>query len=201
MTGALRCPPFCRNVFYFAAVWPSIVMGFAKFPAVCLPGGRIAGKAIRINNKRRRETTRRSWWHAMSDNNNNDERTSDLTDLTTGEYPCLVEGEAPTPRIATELNGSDLNGTTSELNGRELNGTAHDATDRKNESVKVAFWLSHLESEVTRLQAKWLSIDAEFKTREARIAELHQEIKAREAAIARLTADLEADALVAEGRR
>ena len=47
---------------------------------------------------------------------------------------------------------------------------------------------------MTRLHAKWQSIDAEFKTREARIAELHAEIAAREAAIRRLTADLERDA-------
>ena len=76
----------------------------------------------------------------------------------------------------------------------QLNGTHHPV---EADGEKAAFWLTHLETEVSRLHAKWHSIDAEFKVREARIAELRDEVNGRDATIAKLTADLRngADAL------
>ncbi len=106
-------------------------------------------------------------------NNNNEGSALDITDQPTGEYPALTEGDVPTEPPT------------------ELNGTSHAAPTDKDDSVKAAFWLSHLETEVSRLHAKWHTIDAEFKTREARIAELHAQVAKREATIAQLSADLQ----------
>ena len=101
----------------------------------------------------------------MSNNKNNDDRDLPITDQPTGEYPLLV-----------------------------VNRTAEHAPAERNgpvESAKAAYWLSHLESEINRLHAKWEGIDAEFKAREARIAELQNDVAAREGAISRLTAELQ----------
>ena len=107
----------------------------------------------------------------------NDDPGVEITEQPTGEYLALGDNSnAATPHSA------------------EPSGTARAPAAKQTQSVKAAFWLTHLENEVTRLHAKWQSIDAEFKTREARIAELHAEIASREAAIRRLSADLERDA-------
>src|SRR5262245_33612957 len=105
-------------------------------------------------------------------NNDNEQRGSDITEVPTGEYPALTSVQA-------------CNGTV------ELNGAAHARAAENEDSARAAFWLSHLETEVSRLHAKWQTIDAEFKTREARIAALNQEVTARENAIAALKADLQ----------
>ena len=89
----------------------------------------------------------------------NDDPGVEITEQPTGEYLALGDnGKAATPHSA------------------EPSGTARAPAREETQSVKAAFWLTHLENEVTRLHAKWQSIDAEFKTREARIAELHEEI-------------------------
>ncbi len=112
----------------------------------------------------------------MADHNNKNEGSAlDITDQPTGEYPALTEGELPT------------------VTPTELNGTSHAAPTDKDDSVKAAFWLSHLETEVNRLHSKWQTIDAEFKSREARIAELHAQVAKREATIAKLSADLQCE--------
>ena len=103
--------------------------------------------------------------HAMTKNNHNDDRDLPITDQPTGEYPVLM-----------------------------VNHTTEQSSAERNEpieSVKAAYWLSHLESEVNRLHAKWEGIDAEFKAREAQIAELQNDVEARDGAIARLTAELQ----------
>lgn len=107
-----------------------------------------------------------------------EELNADITDEQTGEYPALA---------ATA----------------ELESAVAAPTEEKTESVKAAFWLTHLETEVSRLHAKWQTIDAEFKTREARIAELHKDVAAREATIGKLNTDLqrEAAALLAADER
>jgi chromosome segregation ATPase len=124
----------------------------------------------------------------MTKKNDNDERGVDITDQPTGEYPALVGNGEPDGELNVDLNGA-------------LNGAAHTSVDESREAAKAAFWLTHLETEVSRLHAKWQTIDAEFKTREARIADLQKEIEAREATIGDLKADLqrEAAALQAAG--
>ena len=101
----------------------------------------------------------------MTKKNEIEERGVDITDLTTGEYPALTETG-------------------------ELYGAVRVSPDETSESARAAFLLTHLETEVSRLHAKWQSIDAEIKAREARIAELHKEVEAREATIDKLDADL-----------
>ena len=102
----------------------------------------------------------------MNKNNHNDDRDLSITDQPTGEYPLLVVDQT-TGQSSAQGNGPI-------------------------ESVKAAYWLSHLESEITRLHAKWEGIDAEFKAREARIAELQNDVEAREGAINRVTAEVAA---------
>jgi chromosome segregation ATPase len=98
----------------------------------------------------------------------------DFTEAITGEYPAIKDGSAePAPH---------LNGTHTTLASPAAAG----------QSEKAAFWLAHLEIEVTRLHAKWNSIDAEFKVRETRIAQLRDELKGRDTAIEKLTADVQA---------
>ncbi len=101
----------------------------------------------------------------MNKNNHNDDLDLPITDQPTGEYPLLVVNQ------------------TTEQSSEQRNGPI--------ESVKAAYWLSHLESEINRLHTKWEGIDAEFKAREARIAELQKDVEAREGAISRLTAELQ----------
>jgi chromosome segregation ATPase len=112
-------------------------------------------------------------------NNIEGDRALDITEIPTGEYPALGED--------AEAN---LNGTA------ELPALARPTPIDKeqDEADKASFWLAHLESEVTRLHAKWQSIDAEFKNREARAAELQREIDARDATIDKLVGDLEREA-------
>jgi chromosome segregation ATPase len=55
----------------------------------------------------------------------------------------------------------------------------------------VSFSLSFLETEVTRLHAKWMRIDAELKIREKRICELKNEIGKRDATTDRLMGEIE----------
>ncbi|HUQ51744.1 MAG TPA: FHA domain-containing protein [Gammaproteobacteria bacterium] len=128
----------------------------------------------------------------MNKNKNKDIEVSgralDITELPTGEYPALSEGD----------------GNTAELPALAQPETQPVAGEKAAaDAEKASFWLAHLESEVTRLHAKWQTIDAEFKSREARAAELQQEIAAREATIAQLNADLQRDAasLEAAGER
>ena len=104
----------------------------------------------------------------------------DITEIATGEYLVIKEGDAPPEG--------------------HLNGKHHAV---KGDGEKAAFWLAHLENEVTRLHAKWHSIDAEFKVRENRIAELRDEVKARETTVEKLTTELGAgaDALKAADER
>jgi chromosome segregation ATPase len=98
----------------------------------------------------------------------------DFTEAITGEYPVIKNGSAePAPH---------LNGTHTAIANPAATGQAE----------KAAFWLSHLEIEVTRLHAKWNSIDAEFKVRETRIAQLRDELKGRDAEIEKLTAEIKA---------
>jgi predicted nucleic acid-binding Zn-ribbon protein len=120
----------------------------------------------------------------------NDDALEDITELATGEYPVIKEGDPPTEVL--------LNGT---LHSVEPGGGKAEGENPDGE--KAAFWLSHLETEVSRLHAKWHSIDAEFKAREARITELRDEIKGRDGTIAKLTADLRhgAEALNAADER
>ena len=86
----------------------------------------------------------------MSDNNNNDDRIPDITELPTGEYPALADADPDADGDAPAKPA--------------VNGSAHTSDDKKQESVRAAFWLTHLETEVSRLHAKWQSIDAEFKS-------------------------------------
>jgi chromosome segregation ATPase len=119
----------------------------------------------------------------MNNNNEDGERTLDITELPTGEYPALIDGGC-----AGALNGAEEPHAAVERLANERATTEQDAAD------KASFWLAHLESEVARLHAKWQTIDAEFKHREARAAELQHEIEAREATIAKLRADLQREA-------
>ena len=115
----------------------------------------------------------------MNNNNMEGDQALDITELPTGEYPALGED------AETNLNGT-----------AELPALARPAPIDKeqDEADKASFWLAHLESEVTRLHAKWQSIDAEFKNREARAAELQREIDARDATIAKLDVALKNEA-------
>jgi chromosome segregation ATPase len=108
-------------------------------------------------------------------NNYDDEHGVAITEQPTGEYPVLNVADAIEQR------------------SRQPNGTPE----------KAAFWLTHLETELDRLHAKWRSIDAEFNARAARIAGLQKDVEAREATIAGLTTDLrnETAALEAAGDR
>lgn len=54
--------------------------------------------------------------------------------------------------------------------------------------------LAHLENELARLNAKWQTVDDEFKSREARIAALRRDVEQRETAIAGLNAALQREA-------
>jgi chromosome segregation ATPase len=101
----------------------------------------------------------------MTNKNDSESTAVDITELPTGEYPAVTE-----PQAAGERGASDT---------------------RRKESHKAAFWLTHLETEVNRLHAKWHSINAEFKSREAKIAQLNDELQARDKAIERLAADLQ----------
>lgn len=116
----------------------------------------------------------------MNNNNEDGERTLDITELPTGEYPVLIEGGC-----AAALNGAEEAHAIAEPAADKHDAAERDAAD------KASFWLAHLESEVTRLHAKWQTIDAEFKNREARAAELQHEIEARDATITTLRADLQ----------
>jgi DNA repair exonuclease SbcCD ATPase subunit len=117
----------------------------------------------------------------MTKNNDNDGRGSDLTELPTGEYPALNAQSVQACNGTAELNGAH----------HAAAGPADAPSPENEDAVRAAFWLSHLETEVSRLHAKWQTIDAEFKHREARIAELNEQIAAREAVIAALKADLQ----------
>lgn len=101
----------------------------------------------------------------MIENKNYEEPGVSVVDMPTGEYPVLD--------VVDIVNMSSVEPKTAE------------------ESAKAAFWLTHLESEVQRLHAKWQHFDAEFKTREARIAELQREVEARESIVGELTADVQ----------
>jgi chromosome segregation ATPase len=100
----------------------------------------------------------------------------DITELPTGEYPALSEGDDGHLSATAELQA------------------VQKSAPKQDEADKASFWLAHLEAEVTRLHAKWQCIDAEFKNREARAAELQQEIAARDATIAQLTAAAQREA-------
>jgi chromosome segregation ATPase len=116
----------------------------------------------------------------MNDNNEEGDRALDITELPTGEYPALGANGVATPANDTA----------------EVPVLARPAVSAKeqDEADRASFWLAHLEAEVTRLHAKWQTIDAEFKNREARAAELQAEIETRDAAIAELDADREREA-------
>jgi chromosome segregation ATPase len=125
----------------------------------------------------------------MTKKDDNNELGVDITEQPTGEYPALsLNGE-----IDDAIDGTvDVEGKLD----TPLNGAAHTrptqpSADESREAAKAAFWLTHLETEVARLHAKWLTIDTEFKNREARIAELHKEIEARETKIGALKDDLQ----------
>jgi chromosome segregation ATPase len=107
--------------------------------------------------------------------NNNEDHGVAITEQATGEYPVLSIDDTIEQRSA----------------------------ERPERTDKAAFWLTHLETELDRLHAKWQSIDAEFTARAARIAELQKDVEAREAVIGRLTTDLrgETKALEAAGER
>ena len=120
---------------------------------------------------------RASGYHAMSQNDDHSELTLNITEDHTGEYPVLQESDALAASAPTGLNGTSP------------------APQRQTEPpVKAAFWLAHLEAEVTRMHAKWQSIETEFKSREARISRLHEEIKARDTTIANLTVEVQREA-------
>jgi len=106
-------------------------------------------------------------------NNRNDGQDLDLTELPTDEYPVLSESTVSLAQATAEPNDA-----------------ADAPPETKNESAKAALSLTQIEAEVSRLHAKWQSIDSEFKEREGRIAELQEEIAERESTIARLTADV-----------
>jgi chromosome segregation ATPase len=112
----------------------------------------------------------------MTKNNDNEAHGVDITEQPTGEFPALSPHAGPPPDNVVELNAA-----------------SRASPAENDESAKAAFWLSHLETEVSRLHAKWQTIDAEFKTREARIDDLRGQIAAREATIAKLKAELEGD--------
>ena len=113
----------------------------------------------------------------MSKNNDHTELTLNITEDHTGEYPVLQESDVLDASAPTGLNGTSP------------------APQRQTEPpVKAAFWLAHLEAEVTRMHAKWQSIETEFKSREARISRLHEEIKARDTTIANLTVEVQREA-------
>ena len=95
----------------------------------------------------------------MKKTNEHDDAAGDITEAATGEYPVIKEGEPPP--------------------SAQLNGKPHLV---EGDGEKAAFWLTHLETEVSRLHAKWHSIDAEFKVREARITELREEVQGRDGA-------------------
>jgi chromosome segregation ATPase len=109
----------------------------------------------------------------MSKDNDNNERASDITDQPTGEYPVLHE-------IAEAYESATV---------APHNGTVT-PTPQTEAPAKAAFWLTHLEAEVTRMHAKWQSIETEFHNRETRISRLHEEVQVRESTIANLTAEL-----------
>ena len=116
----------------------------------------------------------------MTTTTDRDDAHEDILDITTSEYPALVEG---TPPPALPLNGS--------------------VQTARPDGESAAFWLTYLETEVSRLHANWQSIDSEFKTRQARVAELSNEVQFRAGTIEKLTADLRsgADALKVANER
>jgi chromosome segregation ATPase len=129
----------------------------------------------------------------MITNNHNDERDLDITELPTDEYPILSESAL---KLAAEAAGA-------EEEPSQAPRAEPGAPAATGEPVRAALSLTHLEAEVSRLQAKWLSIDAEFKNREMQIAALRDDVTVREATIAKLTADVarETAALKAAGER
>ena len=120
----------------------------------------------------------------MSRNNDHSERMLDITEQQTGEYPVLRESDALDEPAAAALNGAS--------------SAPHSQSEP---TVKAAFWLTHLEAEVTRMHAKWQSIETEFKSRETRISRLHEDIKARDTTIADLTVEVRTRSGVAQGCR
>ena len=114
-------------------------------------------------------------------NNDSGGRTLDITDQPTGEYPVLRDIATPFAPAAAEPSNGAL-------------GPA----PQTEAPVTAAFWLTHLEAEVTRMHAKWQSIETEFQNREARISRLREEINARETTIANLTAEMQRDASTLE---
>jgi len=85
----------------------------------------------------------------------------DISEATTGEYRLIVEGADATSDPAKRT-----------------------APPHASDTGTAVFWLTHLEAEVGRLHAKWHSIDAEFKAREARIVELQDALATRDTSVA-----------------
>jgi DNA repair exonuclease SbcCD ATPase subunit len=144
----------------------------------------------------------------MGRDNDNEARGVDSTDQPTGEFLALGQPAGPAPVNGTEqptgeflalerAAGPQLERAAGPPpnNVVELKAASRPSPSENDESARAAFWLAHLETEVSRLHAKWQTIDAEFKSREARIADLHGQVAAREARIAKLTADLQREAV------
>ncbi len=111
--------------------------------------------------------------------NHNEERSPDITELPTDEYPILRESDLMMAREAPEPTDA-----------------VHTSAESKTEPVKAASSLTQLETEVSRLHGKWQNIETEFKRRETQVTLLHEELRTREARIAALSAGLERDAIV-----
>ena len=96
----------------------------------------------------------------MTKKNHNEERGLDITDHPTDEYPVLRESDLHDGARGARADRRRLMRRPS----RKTSGQGR--------------LLAHaLETEVSRLHAKWQSIDAEFKTRETQITVLHEEIR------------------------
>jgi chromosome segregation ATPase len=113
--------------------------------------------------------------------------------MPTGEYPALSEYDVVPARGPTNGTAPSTGATTANVALKLAPSPSRGAADNV-EADRASFWLAHLEAEVTRLHAKWQSIDAEFKLRAARTIELQREIESREATISLLKIDLQREA-------
>jgi chromosome segregation ATPase len=119
--------------------------------------------------------------HAEADAREADADADDLD--TTAEFPALVVDDAL--YACEEDEQSEV---------AEEEKTEPTPVERRSAEERASLWLQHLESDIQRLQAKWESVAADLRVREARVQELCGQVEARDALIGDLRRQIDEQA-------
>jgi predicted nucleic acid-binding Zn-ribbon protein len=112
--------------------------------------------------------------HAKADAGEDDVDDLDIT----AEFPVLVVDDA---LYACEEHDEDEE--SEEAEEEETEPAPIERPSSPSAEERASFWLQHLESDVQRLRAKWESVAADLRVREARVQDLCGQVEARDALI------------------